>query len=209
MNKLDFIEIGTSDFDTLSHHADASTTGIAIEPLPYYVDRLPKHPNIKRIAAAITPGAQPGTMPIYWVHPDDLVKHNLPDWLRGCNRIGGLHLQHMVPHISPHVRRTEIQCMSLDALIREHQVSEITFLKLDTEGMDSDILLDYAPCLQRTDNPAPMPDVIQFETNCLTHQSAINQVKDVYAKLGYKALRRGDDSLLIRKLNGRSEAGAR
>ena len=209
MNRLDFIEIGTSDFDTLSHHADANTHGIALEPLPFYLERLPRHPNVKRIAAAITPGDQPGKMPIYWVHPDDLVKHNLPDWLRGCNRIGGLHLQHMVPHISPYVRRTDVQCISLDSLLRENQVSEITLLKLDTEGMDSDILLDFAPCLRRPQNPAPMPDVIQFETNCLTHQTTIDQVREIYGKLGYKALRRGDDTLLIRKFSGRSWADGR
>lgn len=57
MNKLDFIEIGTSDFDSLSHHADANTYGIALEPLPFYIERLPRHPNVKRIAAAITPGS--------------------------------------------------------------------------------------------------------------------------------------------------------
>ena len=43
---FDFIEIGTSDFDTLIEDASESTRGISIEPIKYYLDRLPNKENV-------------------------------------------------------------------------------------------------------------------------------------------------------------------
>lgn len=199
MNKFDFIEIGTSDFDTLCEQADENTKGISVEPLPYYVARLPKRKNVIVTTAAIVPEHRRATVPIYWVHPDEIKKHNLPDWLRGCNRIGGLHLQHMNPSIAPLVRKDDIEAISLQHLCSLYQVEQVTFLKLDTEGMDADILLDYAKCLTVKPTTLPFPALIQFESNCLTHQTAIDEVKNTYRALGYYAVRKHDDTLLIRK----------
>ena len=36
----DFIEIGTSDFDTLIETSNNDTVGISIEPIKYYLDNL-------------------------------------------------------------------------------------------------------------------------------------------------------------------------
>ena len=38
---FDFVEIGTSDFDTLIAAADQNTIGLSIEPIREYLDRLP------------------------------------------------------------------------------------------------------------------------------------------------------------------------
>ena len=42
----DFIEIGTSDFDTLIETSNDDTVGISIEPINYYINRLPNKKNI-------------------------------------------------------------------------------------------------------------------------------------------------------------------
>jgi hypothetical protein len=44
----DFIEIGTSDFDTLIETSDDKTVGLSIEPIKYYLDRLPERKNVKK-----------------------------------------------------------------------------------------------------------------------------------------------------------------
>ena len=41
--KLDYIEIGTSDFDALVEKHEGN--GISIEPLKFYLDALPKKEN--------------------------------------------------------------------------------------------------------------------------------------------------------------------
>lgn len=51
MKKLDFIEIGTSDFETLIQTCDDNTYGLSIEPIKKYIDRLPNRPNVVKINA--------------------------------------------------------------------------------------------------------------------------------------------------------------
>ena len=45
----DFIEVGTSDFDTLIQDATDNCIGLCIEPIKFYLDRLPNKPNVKKI----------------------------------------------------------------------------------------------------------------------------------------------------------------
>ena len=45
---VDFIEIGTSDFDTIIQLADDNTVGFYIEPINFYLDRLPNKPNCQK-----------------------------------------------------------------------------------------------------------------------------------------------------------------
>ena len=49
---LDYIEIGTSDFDTLVQNTDL--TGLSIDPLKIYLDALPNKVNNIKINAAIS-----------------------------------------------------------------------------------------------------------------------------------------------------------
>jgi len=45
---LDFIEIGTSDFNTLIQAAGPNTRGLSIDPISLYIDRLPNRPGCKK-----------------------------------------------------------------------------------------------------------------------------------------------------------------
>jgi len=47
--KYDFVEIGTSDFDTLIETATDATRGLSIEPVRYYLDRLPERAGVKKL----------------------------------------------------------------------------------------------------------------------------------------------------------------
>ena len=42
-----FIEIGTADFDTVIEHATDNIVGLTIEPIKYYIDKLPLKKNVK------------------------------------------------------------------------------------------------------------------------------------------------------------------
>ena len=45
---LDFIEIGTSDFNTLIQAAGPAAHGLSIDPISLYLDRLPNRPGCKK-----------------------------------------------------------------------------------------------------------------------------------------------------------------
>ena len=82
--KYDFIEIGTSDFDTLIESRN-NQKGISIEPLKYYLDRLPNNPDVIKVNAALS--LIKGVAEIFWVDPSDIENYGLPLWLKGCNSI--------------------------------------------------------------------------------------------------------------------------
>ena len=52
--KYDFIEIGTSNFDTLIQAADDFAVGISIEPIKHYLDSLPSRANVKKLNVAVS-----------------------------------------------------------------------------------------------------------------------------------------------------------
>ena len=85
----DFIEIGTSDFDTLIQTCSDESIGLSIEPLQIYLDRLPNKPNVKKITKAIS--ELDSEIDIYYIPLENIWKHNLPIWVKGCNSVSKPH----------------------------------------------------------------------------------------------------------------------
>lgn len=56
MIDIDFLEIGTSDVETLIESCDEDSFGISIEPLKYYLDKLPDKKNVKKLNLAVVGG---------------------------------------------------------------------------------------------------------------------------------------------------------
>ena len=52
----DFIEIGTSDFDTLIQKCSDDSVGLSIEPLKSHLDRLLNKPNVKKARKPVNIG---------------------------------------------------------------------------------------------------------------------------------------------------------
>src|SRR5437660_342649 len=85
---FDFIEIGTSDFNTLIQSSE-DERGLSIEPIKTYLDRLPDKKNVQKLNIAIS--NKLGTCKVYYMSEEDIVKHNFPDAARGCNSIDSYH----------------------------------------------------------------------------------------------------------------------
>ena len=90
------VEIGTSDFDTLLQASQGEhDTGLSVDAMEIYIDRLPNKPCWKKLVSAIvgTPEDVPesGLAQAYFVHPSDINKYGLPEWIRGCNSINRPH----------------------------------------------------------------------------------------------------------------------
>ena len=157
----DFIEIGTSDFDTEIQNCDLTALGISIEPLKNYIDNLPDKPNVVKINCAISD--QEGSMDMYYIPKEDILQH-LPGhvYLTGCSSLGKPHptlqrvaqnnnVQHLIQTLSVPVR-------TFKNILETHQVKSITKLKIDTEGHDCVILNNILDNLPENANNNPGND---------------------------------------------------
>ena len=81
---MDFIEIGTSNFNTLIGIKN-NKIGLSIKPIKYYLDQLPNKKGCKKIVAAIS--NVNGTVKVYYVSTKVWKKFGLRKWVRGCNTI--------------------------------------------------------------------------------------------------------------------------
>ncbi len=48
-----FVEIGTSNFDTLRHLCDKGWKGVMVEPIKITLDQIPDHENLIKVEGAI------------------------------------------------------------------------------------------------------------------------------------------------------------
>jgi len=144
-----FIEIGTSDFDTLIPLAKKGWKGIFVEPVKYLIDNLEKIDGCIYENAAIT--SYNGDITINY---DPKPEHQ---WQRGVgyvtrNENGFMPLVSEASSPSNHywdnkfnnITKDKVPCMTLDALIDKHNVKSIDFLKIDIEGMEYVILDTYS-----------------------------------------------------------------
>lgn len=181
----DFIEIGTSDFDTLIEKADDSFHGLSIEPLDFYLRKLPEKQGCKKINAAVSD--KEGTIEIYYVHPEKVDQYHLPVFLKGCNSVGCIH-----PTIKNYLDKKKLDTIDvvssskvpmhrLTTICEDCRVTGIHFLKVDTEGYEPVILNDFF------DNcPAElMPYKLLFESNWLSGKDKIAKLISKLLLLGY------------------------
>tara|TARA_R100000664_G_scaffold8566_1_gene14056 strand:+ start:3840 stop:4451 length:612 start_codon:yes stop_codon:yes gene_type:complete len=134
---LDFIEVGTSDFDSLLQSSKENAKGISIEPLQEYLDRLPSKKNIFKVCKGISDKRIPSAI-IYYIPPRIIEHLKLPDWLKGCNSFFKKHLQHKI--YEEYVACDCVEIVRFVDIVNEFKVSSVKLLKLDCEGHDLVIL---------------------------------------------------------------------
>ena len=194
--KYDFIEIGTSNFNTLLEKSKDSEKGISVEPVKFYLESLEDKPLVKKINAGITHNKQNDYIDIYYI-PLHLIQQNkLPKWFRGCNKIGSfhpLHISHRVQHL---VSIDRVPLKNFSELIIENNVTEVDFIKIDTEGHDCIIMNGISDFYFKNPNFSK-PKKIKFETNENSKKSDVDAVIEKFKSLEYKVLSRGYDTVVI------------
>jgi len=174
---LDFLEIGTSDVDTIIQECDDDTIGISVEPLKYYLDKLPNKKNVKKINKAITGDPINSKIKIYYIPFDTIINQNLPLFLRGCNKIGDYHPLHLEMNLQQYVKIEDVELINIGDFLMENNIRKIGHLKIDTEGYELNILkglYNYISNLSYKYHPLE----ILFETNS-TGEKFINDVNDM------------------------------
>ena len=191
--KYDFVEIGTSNFDTLIETATDVTRGISVEPIQYYLNSLPNPPGVIKFKGAVSATNTHETLEVYYV-PEHLVRqHNLPDWLRGCNSVGDYHFQHHALNIRHLVERDQVECVPIGDLFDRYDITELDYLKIDTEGNDCAIMLHLYDYIKDSNL---RPRRILFESNELASPAQVQLVISRFVDLGYNLVRSDYDTVL-------------
>ena len=156
---LDFMEIGTSDFDSLSENSTDETEGISIEPLQVYLDNLPEKKGVIKVCKGVS-DTRINNAKIYYIPPRIIEHLNLPNLLKVCNSFFKEHVQHKPYQV--YVVCDYVKVVKFIDLIEEFRVSKIRLLKIDCEGHDllilNSIYEDYV-----NGKLYVLPDQIDFE----------------------------------------------
>jgi FkbM family methyltransferase len=193
--KYNFVEIGTCHFETLIESADDNTVGLSIEPLKYYLDLLPNKNNVKKLNCAVSRNNQHEQLEIYYIPASVIEEQNLHHWLRGCNSVGDYHPLHKQLNVTHLVIRESVTCVPIGYLFDQHNITELDYLKIDTEGSDCDILSHFFEYL-KDKNVGSYPKCIKFESNENALPEKLKMVKSLFVGLGYRITREDYDTIL-------------
>lgn len=181
----DFVEIGTSDFDTLIQEANDTDIGLSIEPIKAYLDRLPNKQNVTKVCAAVSPAGSNENIDIHYIPPEVIEKNGHHPWLKGCNKIGEIHPLILNPIVKQSVVSESVKQITINELYKQYNIHQINLLKIDTEGYDCDILQQWLLFLKDKDQ-SYYPKRIMFETNIFTNVHYVYQTIEDFMDIGYK-----------------------
>lgn len=195
--KFDFIEIGTSDFNTLIENCEENEIGMSIEPLQEYLDSLPNKKNVIKVNCAISDVNK--TVDVYYVDSNDIIMYGLPGWLKGCNSINNPHpstedvlKERNLSHLS---RKRSCTAITWDTLVERYNIESVKLLKIDTEGHDCYILKNIIESKTEV-----RPDKIIFENNILTNRDLYNSTLDIMSKNGYAIIESYGEDAIVEKI---------
>jgi FkbM family methyltransferase len=193
--RYDFIEIGTCDFASESRHGGV---GISVEPIQEYLDNLPTRADVIKDCCAISDTA--GEMEIYYVPPSVIEAQGFPKWMRGCNKVGAPHptVQRWLArhgHSATLIERRVVPIRTFAQLCEQHDVTEIAFLKIDTEGHDYTVLQSLKGAVLA--GILPWPARIKAECNALSSDQ--DGMLALLTDVGYTLHRTQNDVIAVRK----------
>ena len=198
MSFYDFVEIGTSDFDTEIQSADENDVGLSIDPMQFYLDRLPDKPNCIKYNAAVS--NKSGQTEVHYIPLDIIQKCKLSNNLRGCNYIGEKHIgmERSVKmsgyNLDDLIVSETVPMVRFHELVEKFKIGGIHYLKIDTEGHDPIILGDYCDLIES--RPELKAHIIRFESNMLVSRVDLTKVLQRLFSFGYLLISSFDDTIL-------------
>lgn len=179
-----FIEIGSSDFDTLLPLSEEGWRGIIVEPVSDLLYNLKKNDNVIFENCAISNYI--GTTTVKYYDPKWA-----KEWTRGVGSISSINNFNTNPQWKEHVREKTIPCMTLNKLLDKYKVEKINFLKIDTEGVEWLILDDYDWRI--------LPEVLKIEhRHWRSHKIDADKYISLFKNMGYVVYEEENDIYAIR-----------
>jgi hypothetical protein len=199
--KYDFVEIGTSDFETVIQKCASNSVGLSIDPILYYLNRLPSKPYVHKVLTAVSD--HDGVAKVFYISEEIIKKHDFPWWVRGCSSINAYHptvmqllLSKKIDPVDAFTSKT-IPMYSVETLFGMYQVDDCECLKIDTEGHDCVILSNYLEGIKKGKyGPARK---ILFESNSLTPTEQVENTILKFQELGYAIVHSGENTILERQ----------
>ena len=134
--KKKFIEIGTCDFRTLRYLCDQGWEGVMVDPHQPFLNNIPNHKDLTKVCVAIGPESKTAK---YYKIKDEILNQSELDY-RGMGSIDPKSPL-LFEEYKGTVESYDVQVITFDDLIRVSGIgNEIDYLKIDTEGMDLDIV---------------------------------------------------------------------
>jgi FkbM family methyltransferase len=190
-----FVQIGANDgvrFDDSHHFITRNRLkGIVVEPLSDMFENLSKnyaeHPQIIKVNAAIH--AAEKSMTLYRIRQDAPV----PDWCHGIASFDKRHLlqaEHKIPNLASYIIEEEVPCVTIAQLLEQHEVDKLTFLQIDTEGYDFEVIksLDFSRW---------KPQVIRYECASLSPADNLACI-ELLIDQGYQLLDDKNDIIAVK-----------
>ena len=142
MRKL-FVEIGVADFNTCLPLLENGWRGFFVEPVPRYAQWLREQTADKDatvIEAAISD--HDGMTPF-------LIAKEAGLWIDGASHVDsdehiGTKVLHLPRNDNFIESRVDVHCMTLDTLLMRFGITHVDLMKIDTEGHEMNILMDYS-----------------------------------------------------------------
>lgn len=212
----DFVEIGTSNFDTIIQLVDEADhfVGFSVEPSKHYLNSLPDKTGVTKVNCAIIKSTQrvggdaaalshsqahvatPQFVDLYYI-PEEVINNlNLYYYLKGCNSIGGYHPGHIEFGVQQHVVVEKVPAMSIADFLRTNNIHRIRLLKVDAEGYDLTIMQELYLHMINKSAPIVRVDRIIFESNDEEQRLAINELIRNLSRLGYSQFLTGENTIL-------------
>jgi hypothetical protein len=185
---LDYLEIGTSDFNTIVQSVDAlggaagwfrePLRGASVDAMQLYLDALPTLAAHHRKANFAVTGVVPhaATLPVFFIDPRDIAAEELPDWLKGCNKVGSAHPAALELLASwkgkdrtrDLLKTADVPVAALPELLLRAGACRLSVLRVDVEGLDAELMLAYAAFLWA--HPQCRADLLLFEEMTWGHR---------------------------------------
>ena len=167
-----FVEIGGNDGVTLSNthylESEKGWQGISVEPLSCAYDKLAKNRNCVTVNACIT--EYDGETSFYAIS-------GVPEMLSGIfDKYDERHKRRVRRNLKRHKATAEeitVPCYRLDTILKEHKITHVDYLSIDTEGGELDIL-------KSIDLNAVPIEMISVENNYFTYD-----IEEYMANRGY------------------------
>lgn len=149
---FDFVDIGTSYFDTSVDYAKSGQRILLVEPIREYLGRIKNPPGIEVVKENAAIMGYTGKGKIFYVDEERSRKYGLPEWVYGCNSIDVPHPTILMMCVDGKIPTSviderEIPVLTFRDLVEKHHIRSIGHLRIDTEGNDHVILADVIDIL--------------------------------------------------------------
>lgn len=198
--KYDFVEIGTCYYDTCVDGYGLDSTGLLVEPVKEFYDVLPHSKTVLKENCAISDAD--GTAEFTALIPEnvkyikrDIVKEITKDNItyekimekEGDVLIGGWsslssNAQTINADVLLKAKQIQVKTLTFLSLVKKYNITEIDYLKIDTEGSESVILHDVIRLLH---NNKIKIKTIRFEYNRRSDIKVLDNLILEFSKYNY------------------------